>query len=1389
MHSTDLRPINVTILHECAFLSVALSDSRSVGRFGRVEVQASLLDEIRARAAEAAQQHAAGGPEPAVPGDAANRRRELGRAIFSQLLPETIRAFLVQCPPRYLNWQISESLIAIPWEIAFDGESYLGEKFRMSRQIVSDEEISAPPPARPERELLQVLIIGGDGPSPEPDAAPDILRKRLGLIPNLQVKSVHVGDVGRGEALRLIGESDVVHYIGRVCGDAGIGGNVEWWIGRASVSLHEVAGLPYPPRLLVSEDTGLRHANAMPAAGNHALAKAACRAGLSILIRDSAPGGAGCADFMQEFYRQVARGAALGEAARQSKTATRQHISDASPACRDAVLYGDSTQVLFAQLERAPQPDDLRQVTVMSHDLVDSTRLLGTLGAEKYSDLLASYHERCAKIVAGHGGISDDPQGDDGIMCYFGVPVAHEDAAARSLRAGLEIIDAVAALGVKVRIGVVTGQVVVKAGQPVGVAIHLAARIQSIAEPGTLVVSDSTRQIVKQQFSFALVERIPHLKGFDRPTAVYRLLGQARHNSTERFDAAPKLARFVGRERELRLIEEQWAAARAGAARAVLVSGEAGIGKSRLVREFRHSASLTRREAIETRCAPGHANSAFHPVIELLRRMLQIGDDDSVESKLDKIDAALASGIEIEGAVQLIASLLLIPFEPRHARLDYTPEKQRQLTLDILLRWICREAGKTPTCLIVEDVQWMDPSTADFLSRLVAKAARLPLLVLLTRRADSMQPLGNAIAAFEVELGGLSRDAARAMILGTCGEYSMSDEIVSLLADKADGVPLYIEESTRMAVELNAGSTSGESASALRLAVPATIQDLLMARLDRLGSARQVAQLGAAIGREFTFALLQALVAHQSSPIRMDDLATRLGTLIDSGLLIKKGELPNALFYFKHALIRDAAYQSLWERDRKSLHRCIAIVAGEAFPEIAESQPELLAHHCAEAGMDAEALAYWERAARRAAARSAHAEAIGHLNSGLQLIARLASSPARDRAELGLQLLLAGQLIATEGYGADQVGRVYARALELCQTAADESALIKIRLGLEGYHFMRADFEQAHANALHAAAMLTASTDPMRRLQSAWAIANILFHQGELASAVERMDACLKDYDRALHHPRAVQDPGVMCLCYSAWGKWQLGYSDQAIQRARGVVALAEALKHRFSMGEAYGFCTSVHHFRGENAEGLRCAARAIEICEDGGFAVWLAHAQLMRGRIVAEQGDPEAGVAEMAKAYDMWAATGAVVTTPFYLAMQAEGLALAGRPDDGLTLLQRAFDIVCKHGERYYEAEIRRLFGELILQAAATRGRDEGAEAERWYLGALAFAQEKRLHALVLRSAASLARLRMAQGRAAEALQILVPAYAWFEEGGNTRDLKQARALIENLRLKSAIV
>jgi len=432
--------------------------------------------------------------------------------------------------------------------------------------------------------------------------------------------------------------------------------------------------------------------------------------------------------------------------------------------------------------------------------------------------------------------------------------------------------------------------------------------------------------------------------------------------------------------------------------------------------------------------------------------------------------------------------------------------------------------------------------------------------------------------------------------------------------------------------------------------------------------------------------------------------------------------------------------------------------------------------------MELQALAYWERAARRAASRSAHFEAISHLTNGLEIAGRLEETTDRNRIELRLQLLMAGRLIATDGYGADRVERVYTRAWELCRKVRDDNALLKVQLGLEGYHFMRANFEKAQAIANQVATSLT-SPDEMRALQSKWAIANILIHQGEMASAVERMDACLDRYDKTQHRQDAVQDIGVMCLCYSSWGKWQLGYPDNALQRAEKVVKLSTELDHPFSMGEAYGFRASIRHFRGEAEAARQDAERAIKICDDHGFAVWLAHAKLMHGRVLAELGEQAAGIEEMREAYGMWAATGAVVTTPFYLAMQAEGLALAGRSDDGLVLLEKAIDIVRHCGERYYEAEIHRLFGELILQSAALRGIDRNGEAERWFLSGLAAAEAATLKSLELRCATSLGRLWASQGRPEQALQVLAPTYGWFNEGAGTRDLELARRLLEELR------
>jgi class 3 adenylate cyclase/predicted ATPase len=1379
--SADSRQLVVTILRDGAALSVWLTDVLPIGRPARVGLSAALRNELNARMKDAQQPGSAGAR--AVPGDDALRRTQrLGSLIFARLFPDAVRAALVRSAAHCLYLQIDAALAGIPWELAFDGENFLGEKFAVARRISTATRVEGAAAERPRRDALKVLLIRGEAIPPACDAYRARLAQRLAVIEGVSATQMNAGGLLRSQALRLFAESDVVHYFGPPRGAARGAGQDYWWPGAEAVRMRDAAALASPPQLLVSEFCAKRGAARPPDGTEARLAAAAAGLGLNILMRGPHAAGEGDPGFMERVYRELAQGAALAESVRCARAASIQQARAGAALVTDAALYGDALHVAFPREALPRQRDNRRQVTIMSCDMVDSTRLLKSLGAEKYSEVLARYWNRCEGIVARHGGSMEDPKGD-GVLCFFGFPVAHEDGAAQSLRAGRKIVEAVAELGIAVRIGIDSGQVAVSDGRPVGSAVHFATRLQAMAEPGSIRLSDRTRQLVRGRFSFRQIDETQDFKGFDDPGPVYRFVGEDRVDAADPFDASPRLTPFIGRERELELIEEHWSMARLGGVRSVQLTGEAGIGKSRLVREFRHSLLARGYRAIECRCEPDHRNSAFHPIIDFLRRLLQIRDSDDIEAKLDKIDASLLPQSNVAGAAALIAALLSIPFESRYPKLQLSAEKQRELTLVTLTNWIKRETERTPLCLIVEDVHWLDPSTREFLNGLVGQAARVPLMLIVTLRQEESHQWSPGFPVHGIELKGLSPEYSRAMVIGACGDAKLPGDIVRLLAARADGVPLFIEESARMAVELGADSHGADSASILASAVPATIQDLLMARLDRMESAKPVAQLGGSIGREFSLALLEAVLAHESSPVQIADAGVRLGALVNAGLLIEKGAPPNTSYFFKHALVRDAAYQSLWERDRKRLHRAIATVLAEKFGDLEESQPELLAYHYTEAGIEPQAIAYWERAARRAASRSADYEAISHLKNGLALVARLPDAPDRDRTELRFQLLLAGRLIATEGYGADQVERVYARASDLCRKVGDESALVKVQLGLEGYHFMRANFERAHGIAGAVADRLARSPDVMRRLQSQWAVANILFHQGELASAVERMDACLGAYDPSQHHPDAVQDVGVMCLCYSSWGKWELGYPDDALKRAERVVKLSTSLDHRFSMGEAHGFRAVVHHFRGENEAALADAERAIQICEDHGFAVWLAHAKLVRGRLVAELGDPAAGLKEMRAAYGMWSATGAVVTTPFYLALQAEGLALAGRPDEGLALLEDAIGIVRKCGERYYEPEIRRLFGELTLQSAAARGEDRAEESERWLRGGLEAAEAMKLYSLKLRSAIALGRLWSSQDRPDDAVKVLAPAYDWFTEGRETRDLTMARLLLQKSR------
>ena len=1348
-----VRPVTLSIMRLGEELSMALTDSRGLARIG---TKLATERELRRLATTLFDAAAAPGPD------------SLTRAgvDLAGLFPKTVRSYLAESPPRLLNLQLAEELLGIPWEQSFVGSVFLGEKFGIARQILAGSEF--PEVRRPEVRgrvpRVLALVEAGDA-----DCAPPLCEYRAALdaIGGMSVTWLDVRTASAADVHRSLPAFDILHCIASLDAAEAAQGN------GVATALRELTASGVMPALLVVElacpfdDRRIgQFVEALPLWCQ----RNGCNYVAQFTADRSRP------DFAPSLYSELVAGQPIAFALANARRSVRGGLS---------VFYGDGAQAPFPEADRLKTPDSRRQVTSMSYDLVNSTQLASTLGDERYSELLAGYHRQIAGIVVRHGGIAEDARGDDGVMCYFGLPVATERSTEQSILAALEIRNAVRALGVETRIGVSTGDVAVHDDLPYGPPVHLAARLQAIATPGDVVVSGETWSLVKDRFDFEELETRSDLKGIGKPVTIYRVLRERSAGSPERSGSGSSLTDFVGRAHELRLLREYWSASVRGGVKVVCVSGEAGIGKSRLLREFRNQLAGEGANIIECRCAQDHTASAFHPIIDFLHRSLQLSDRDEPDAKLDKIVAGFKVARQAEDAPALIARLLSVPFEARFGPLLHTPERLRERTLEVLLAWVRARTRKSPTCLFVEDANWSDPSSAELLRRLIVAAKRLPLLAILTLRSEATlgwEPPSNSES---IELRGLDPESARALVVAASRGSQLPKDIVRALAERGDGVPLFIEESTRMTVEM--GSASLSSLDALRRAVPSTIQDLLTARLDRLGSARQIAQIGGTIGREFPLTLLAAVVEHERAALPAG-LMEHLQVLTASGMLVAKGGTQIQSYYFKHALVRDAAYHSLWERDRLRLHRAIAEVVAAKFPELAESQPELLAYHFTEAHHDREALACWERAARHAASRSANYEAIDHVKRGLAVLTRLPEGSERDRAELRLLLLLASRLIASEGYGATQVENVYRRALTLCDALDDAPALIKVQLGLEGYYFMRGDFARAREYASQAAALAARGSDPVPQLQARWAVANIVMHQGDFVAAVEQMDACLKTYEELTHRPSAVQDPGVMCLCYSAWGLWEMGFPDQALERVRRAVDLANSLRHSFSMGVAYGFRSTVHHFRGEFEDARLWAERAIEVCEDAGFVVWLAHAKVMHGRIVAELGEPARGVEEMRIGYDMWADTGAVVTQPFYLAMQSEGLAVAGDFDGALAVIDHAVQLVAEHGERYYEAEIRRLHGEFLLRAVARATTVSRAEAERSLMRALETAQAQRLGSLELRVALNLAQLAMKSGAHGRARQTLETALGKVHGGEATLDVRRARRLLDELHVDGAV-
>jgi predicted ATPase len=807
----------------------------------------------------------------------------------------------------------------------------------------------------------------------------------------------------------------------------------------------------------------------------------------------------------------------------------------------------------------------------------------------------------------------------------------------------------------------------------------------------------------------------------------------------------------------------------------LLLNGEPGIGKSRLVQELKEHLAGERSTRIEYRCASHTQHSALYPVITHLERALAFAKDDTPEDKLQKLETALASAaLPLPETVPLVAALLSLPFPAHYPPLTLTPQQQRQHTLEALLAWLIAEATRQPVLFIVEDLHWIDPSTLEFVTLLIERGPTAPILTVLTCRPEFHPPWPLRAHVTLLTLGRLAPPQVAQMMLQVTGDCTLPVEIVQQVVTKTDGVPLFVEELTKMVLEsgfLHEANGSYEFTAPLPpLAIPATLHDSLMARLDRLSTVKTVAQLGAAIGRTFAYELLQAV-----APLDEAILQHGLQQLVAAELVYQRGLPPQATYMFKHALIQDAAYQSLLRSTRQQYHQRIAQVFAERFPDTVATQPELLAHHYTEAGLIAQAVGYWYTAGQRAHERSAHVEAIGHLRQGLELLQTLPDTLEHRQQELELQMTLGSALAATQGFAAPDVEAVYHRARALCQQAGETPQLFPVLRGLMRFYINRGEPQAARELGEQLLGLAQRVHDPASLANAHIMLGYSLDFLGEWDAARTHLEQGVAFYNAQQHRSQRFlteTHQGVFGLCRLAQVLWFLGYPDQAVQRSYEALTLARELAHPFNVATALYFVAEVHGFRREGQSTYEQAEALLVLAREQGFALRVAHATTLQGWALVEQGQGKAGIAQMRQGRAAHRATGSKrgVHTDLLAAVYGR----VGQTEEGLRVVAEALAKSDGNGG----GELYRVKGELLL----TRSAEHHAEAESCFRQALEIASRQQAKSLELRAAMSLSRLWQRQGKRAEARALRAPIYGWFTEGFDTADLQEAKVLLEEL-------
>jgi len=1052
---------------------------------------------------------------------------------------------------------------------------------------------------------------------------------------------------------------------------------------------------------------------------------------------------------------------------------------------------------------RRAREAERRRVTVVhcGSDLFDSDAILETLDEEEQEEVLVEYQQLCREAAEELEGTVVQST-DSGLLVCFGYPVAFEDSTRRAVRAGLTVLEKMAPFNERLRaqrdvslsasVAIHSDLAVVKAKggrgdalSIVGPVLRVAQQLEGLAEPGTIAVSDDTYQLIKGFFECESLGS-QRIKGMTGEREVHQVLSERKAGSRVDAAEAASLTPLIGRDREVGLLQERWEQAAEGMGQVVLLIGEAGLGKSRLVHVLKeHVIEQNTADGdpiIEWRSSPQHQTSSLYPPTECFERVLGLSREDSAEDKLGKlVDHLTALNLDGHEEVALLASLLSIPLNGHYPALNLNPQLQKDKALDLLLDWLKECSYKLPVLFVVEDLHWVDPTTLEFLEALVDQGLNDSILTLLTFRPEFETPWRSKAHQTQVALNRLTKRQIGEMMVSQTGLQKIPQHVVDQVVERTDGVPLFVEEFTTMVLESEGvREVDGKmhiSDSFPVHEIPATLQDLLMARLDRMASNIEVAQLGATIGREFTYELASAV-----SSLTEQELQAELAKLVEAELLLQRGRPPRTRYTFKHALIQDAAYQSLLKKERQQFHRQIGETLEQQHPETIDSQPELLAHHFTEANVAGKAVAYWDRAGERDVGRGAHLEAVTHLTKGLELLQTLPESPDRDQLEVRMQISLGVPLQSTRGYGAPEVQEVYARARELCHKMGDSMQLFPVLYGLFRSQMLRAEYVSAEELGRQIHDLAEKSGKPVFVVAANRALGSTQFYQGKYASSMPHLEKVISiaatPEDRAEAYTYDVVDPWITSRSYRTWTLWLLGYPEQARSESLETVSTAQGVNHPFSLALALSFASWLDQFSRDVELTRETAEEALEMADEHGFAFWIGWAEVLLGWVRSEEGQHEEAIELIRKGLVDWRAQGSELGRTYFLALLAEAYGRAGKPNGGLEALDEAQEFAKATAEAYWDPEIHRLRGELLLQ------QDPGAAqaAEACLQQALNTARGQGAKSLELRAVMSMARLWRDQGRTGDARALLGDTYGWFTEGHDTHDLKAARALLDEL-------